>query len=268
MFKIAARQASRGAIRVSPSSRRFLSTAPPKSRSWRSSFVRWGAAAGLIYYYNTSSLFAEEPEAAISRVDQTIHRVQESSLPTLEAIAEEKRKRQAEIRAKAIEDEIEAAEAAEAVEVAETTDVADTEDSIEDLEEEADQQGAFNPETGEINWDCPCLGGMAHGPCGDEFREAFSCFIFSKEEPKGVECIDKFKGMQDCFRQHPEMYGSELEDDEDELEEEIRSEVAEKESQKDQGHRDATSPSQKPENAGDEGGDLVPRALHDATPKN
>lgn len=36
--------------------------------------------------------------------------------------------------------------------------------SARDLEEEAGQEGAFNPETGEINWDCPCLGGMAHGP--------------------------------------------------------------------------------------------------------
>lgn len=31
--------------------------------------------------------------------------------------------------------------------------------------------------------------------------------------------------MQDCFREHPEMYGSELEDDEDELEEELRAET-------------------------------------------
>jgi intermembrane space import and assembly protein 40 len=63
----------------------------------------------------------------------------------------------------------------------------------EGLEEEADQQGAFNPETGEINWDCPCLGGMAHGPCGEEFKAAFSCFVYSTEEPKGVDCIDNFK---------------------------------------------------------------------------
>jgi hypothetical protein len=35
---------------------------------------------------------------------------------------------------------------------------------LEVLEEEAGQEEAFNPETGEINWDCPCLGGMAHGP--------------------------------------------------------------------------------------------------------
>lgn len=61
------------------------------------------------------------------------------------------------------------------------------------LEEEASQQGAFNEETGEINWDCPCLGGMAHGPCGEQFRDAFSCFVYSQEEPKGVDCIDKFK---------------------------------------------------------------------------
>lgn len=63
----------------------------------------------------------------------------------------------------------------------------------EALEEEAAQQGAFNPETGEINWDCPCLGGMAHGPCGEEFKAAFSCFVYSEEEPKGMDCIDKFQ---------------------------------------------------------------------------
>ena len=66
--------------------------------------------------------------------------------------------------------------------------------------------GAYNPETGEINWDCPCLGGMADGPCGEEFREAFSCFIYSDQEPKGIECVEKFKGMQECFRKHPEVY--------------------------------------------------------------
>lgn len=61
------------------------------------------------------------------------------------------------------------------------------------LEDDAGQQGAFNPETGEINWDCPCLGGMAHGPCGEEFRAAFSCFVYSEQEPKGIDCIEKFK---------------------------------------------------------------------------
>ncbi|KAJ2850307.1 Oxidoreductase [Coemansia brasiliensis] len=83
---------------------------------------------------------------------------------------------------------------------------------------ESDQSQAFNPETGEINWDCPCLGGMAHGTCGEEFKAAFSCFVYSEEEPKGMDCIDAFKAMQECFRAHPEEYASELEDDDEESE--------------------------------------------------
>ncbi|KAM0753327.1 hypothetical protein T439DRAFT_323960 [Meredithblackwellia eburnea MCA 4105] len=81
---------------------------------------------------------------------------------------------------------------------------------------EAASQAAFNPETGEINWDCPCLGGMADGPCGEEFKAAFSCFVYSEDEPKGVDCVDKFRGMQECFRRYPEIYGSEAEDDDEE----------------------------------------------------
>ena len=70
------------------------------------------------------------------------------------------------------------------------------------------QSAAYNPETGEINWACPCLGGMADGPCGEEFKAAFSCFIYSEDEPKGVDCVDKFRGMQECFRKYPEIYGA------------------------------------------------------------
>lgn len=43
---------------------------------------------------------------------------------------------------------------------------------------------------GSINWDCPCLGGMASGPCGVDFREAFSCFHYSKADPKGSVVLD------------------------------------------------------------------------------
>ncbi|KAF5102865.1 hypothetical protein D0Z00_000123 [Geotrichum galactomycetum] len=77
---------------------------------------------------------------------------------------------------------------------------------------DAAQAGAFNPDTGEINWDCPCLGGMANGPCGEEFKTAFSCFVYSEAEPKGVDCIEKFSAMQDCFRRHPDVYAEELTD--------------------------------------------------------
>ncbi|KAI5950447.1 MNN9 [Candida theae] len=77
------------------------------------------------------------------------------------------------------------------------------------------QAAAYNPETGEINWDCPCLGGMAHGPCGEEFKEAFSCFIYSETEPKGIDCIKKFENMRTCFKKYPEHYKEELFDDDD-----------------------------------------------------
>jgi len=80
-------------------------------------------------------------------------------------------------------------------------------DVEQDASSDTGSGGAFNPVTGEINWDCPCLGGMAHGPCGPQFREAFSCFVFSEEEPKGINCVEKFKAMQTCFREHPEIYG-------------------------------------------------------------
>ncbi|KAL3423944.1 mitochondrial intermembrane space import and assembly protein 40 [Phlyctema vagabunda] len=233
MFKSAIRTAPRRVLTPrlaiqTGSPRRLLSTAPPtrKSRSWKSSGLRWGLAIGAVYYYNTSTAFAEEPEAAIQQLNESIHSVAESDLPTVEAIVEEKRAREAQRLAEERKREQQKATTA-AEPQAEDVDGgegakegAEDSDSLEELEDEADAQGAFNPVTGEINWDCPCLGGMAHGPCGEEFRAAFSCFVYSKEEPKGVECIEKFKGMQDCFREHPEVYGSELE--EDEVEEELQ----------------------------------------------
>ncbi|GAA5877610.1 hypothetical protein JCM3774_005357 [Rhodotorula dairenensis] len=78
------------------------------------------------------------------------------------------------------------------------------------------QQAAFNPETGEINWDCPCLGGMADGPCGEEFKAAFSCFVYSEAEPKGIDCVDRFRNMQTCFRKHPDVYGDDAMEEEEE----------------------------------------------------
>jgi len=95
--------------------------------------------------------------------------------------------------------------------------------------------------------------------------------------------------MQDCFRQHPEMYGSELEDDEDELEEELRAESSPRSSDAShdtptplQGQPQPSRPTARegPEpaiespkstakliKAGDEGSELVPKAAHDGTSK-
>ncbi|CAL8340209.1 unnamed protein product [Lota lota] len=71
-----------------------------------------------------------------------------------------------------------------------------------------EEQGLILP-NGDINWNCPCLGGMASGPCGSQFKEAFSCFHYSKEEVKGSECIDNFRGMQECMQRYPELYPQE-----------------------------------------------------------
>ncbi|CAL8255815.1 unnamed protein product [Arctogadus glacialis] len=68
-----------------------------------------------------------------------------------------------------------------------------------------EEQGLILP-NGEVNWNCPCLGGMASGPCGSQFKEAFSCFHYSKEEVKGSECIDNFRAMQECMQRYPELY--------------------------------------------------------------
>ncbi|QLL32394.1 hypothetical protein HG536_0C05630 [Torulaspora globosa] len=86
---------------------------------------------------------------------------------------------------------------------------------LEPTNQEAEKEGAYNPDTGEINWDCPCLGGMAHGPCGEEFKLAFSCFVFSEAEPKGIDCVEKFQGMQECFRKYPDYYAEQIKDEDE-----------------------------------------------------
>ncbi|PKY05029.1 intermembrane space protein [Aspergillus campestris IBT 28561] len=198
------RPASRALLRAptvavrGPATKRLISTGPAetKSRSWKNTAVRLGLAVGAVYYYNTSSVFADQPSFSFHRQPQADS--EPSSPPTLDSITpriREERQQQKPARAPA--------------------DGSNAVKSAEELEEEAGQEAAFNPETGEINWDCPCLGGMAHGPCGEEFKAAFSCFVYSQEDPKGIECIDKFKGMQDCFRAHPDVYGAELEDDDE-----------------------------------------------------
>ncbi|KAL8656074.1 MAG: hypothetical protein Q9226_002794 [Calogaya cf. arnoldii] len=152
-----------------------------------------------------------EPLTPTSPTDDT-------SLPTLESVAQSRNKTSTS-----------ASSAPSSKPMALTTDEP-THSPLSDpsaTESEAASEGAFNEETGEINWDCPCLGGMAHGPCGEEFRTAFSCFVYSKEEPKGMDCIEHFKGMQNCFRDYPDIYGGELE--EDEVEKEIEGQEGKKE---------------------------------------
>ncbi|KAF7554601.1 hypothetical protein G7Z17_g2806 [Cylindrodendrum hubeiense] len=231
MFRTTLRSASRPVIASLRSSaraapRRFNSTAAPSTNagSWKGSALRWGLAAGAVYYYNTSPVFADDvarmaqlplaqPGSRLTSRPAAAQTVpapaafSNDDLPTVDSVLEEKRKQ---IQAKS-PDSAKAAE--QPASDAQSTAAAGS--PLEALEEDAGQQGAFNPETGEINWDCPCLGGMADGPCGEDFKTAFSCFVFSEEDPKGMDCIDKFQGMQECFKKYPEIYGAELADDED-----------------------------------------------------
>ncbi|KAH7324834.1 hypothetical protein B0I35DRAFT_348099 [Stachybotrys elegans] len=220
VLRSAARPAASGlrtTVRSAP--RRLASTTSPadKPRSWKGSALRWGLAGTALYYYNTSPVFADE---IASDADSTIRApasFSEEDLPTVDSVLEEKRKQiKAKIPSPEKAPESAASNVSSQILQPESAEPAIGASSPEALEEEAGQQGAFNPETGEINWDCPCLGGMAHGPCGEEFKTAFSCFIYSEEEPKGMDCIDKFQGMQECFRKYPEIYGGELTDDDEE----------------------------------------------------
>ncbi|KAJ8046725.1 Mitochondrial intermembrane space import and assembly protein 40-B [Holothuria leucospilota] len=89
--------------------------------------------------------------------------------------------------------------------------------SILDDDPDDEAEGLILP-SGEINWNCPCLGGMASGPCGAEFREAFSCFHYSQAEPKGSDCIEKFRDMQMCMSDYPEVYPPKEEDGDEDVE--------------------------------------------------
>lgn len=190
--------------------KRFASTSKPadKPRSWKSSALRWGLAGGAIYYYSTNSLFADDAATQTKTIPEP-PQFAESDLPTVDSVLEEKRRQ---IQAKI---EKEAPVPMSSQEPGPDAAPVGAEGEAPADGEGAGQQAAFNPETGEINWDCPCLGGMAHGPCGEEFKTAFSCFVFSETDPKGMDCIDKFQGMQTCFKQYPEIYGAELTDDGD-----------------------------------------------------
>lgn len=74
--------------------------------------------------------------------------------------------------------------------------------------EELSEQGVYNPNTGEVNWDCPTLAGLAHGPCGLKFRSTFLCFLYSDNIPKGKECLEQFHFMQKCFQTNSNYYFS------------------------------------------------------------
>lgn len=149
--------------------------------------------AYLVVYFWDKSTDLQLTQPVVSLRPQPKVEEDTDKLPTLDSIKPRRRQEQQKQQQDAVKTD--AQSATTTAEVAGQS--SDGPSSPEELEEQAGQEGAFNPETGEINWDCPCLGGMAHGPCGEEFKAAFSCFVYSTEEPKGMDCIEKFKYVYD-----------------------------------------------------------------------
>lgn len=56
---------------------------------------------------------------------------------------------------------------------------------------------------------------MASGPCGEQFKSAFSCFHHSTEDMKGSDCVDQFRAMQECMQKYPDLYPQEEEEEEE-----------------------------------------------------
>lgn len=54
--------------------RRFASTGASKPSSWKGAALRWTAAGAVVYYYNTSTVFAEEPQCKQLRKTEIIKR--------------------------------------------------------------------------------------------------------------------------------------------------------------------------------------------------
>lgn len=86
-------------------------------------------------------------------------------------------------------------------------------------EPEEDRRGIVGPvnyDTKEIDWECPCLEHAIKGPCGEEFKAAFTCFSFSEAEPRGVDCIPLFTAMQRCQMDNQDYYQTRMEENEQE----------------------------------------------------
>ncbi|KAL7271325.1 Oxidoreductase [Rhizina undulata] len=256
MFRPALRTVLRRQISTIPRSRTLFTSATPKKSSFKSTVARWALAGGLVYYYTTSNVFADEP--TFYEEDQTPVPVEERPPSQLSSRQHKRTDEETYLLTGAKshlthhDAAVEEGGSGRKMEEMEEGEKTLAEGGPEALAEEADAQGAFNPETGEINWDCPCLGGMAHGPCGEEFKSAFSCFIYSTEEPKGVDCIEKFKRMQTCFQQYPEIYGGELTDEEESETESPESEPPTPSPQGDHAPYEVVEPETRPAETGED----------------
>ncbi|XP_035234002.1 mitochondrial intermembrane space import and assembly protein 40-B-like [Stegodyphus dumicola] len=59
---------------------------------------------------------------------------------------------------------------------------------------------------------------MAVGPCSVEFRESLTCFHNSTADPKGSDCLEQFREMNECMARYPALYKKTDEEEERALE--------------------------------------------------
>ncbi|XP_057957527.1 mitochondrial intermembrane space import and assembly protein 40 homolog [Malania oleifera] len=72
---------------------------------------------------------------------------------------------------------------------------------------------------------CPCISDLRNGPCGNQFSDAFVCFLKSTAEEKGSDCVHPFVALQSCIKAHPGAFSKDVLDNEEvEKEEEPKQE--------------------------------------------
>ncbi|KAM3339015.1 mitochondrial intermembrane space import and assembly protein 40 [Capsicum galapagoense] len=66
--------------------------------------------------------------------------------------------------------------------------------------------------------ECPCIAHLRAGPCGNQFSDAFLCFLKSTAEEKGSDCVSPFVALQSCIKANPNAFSKDvLEEDGDDV---------------------------------------------------
>ncbi|OIT00725.1 PREDICTED: mitochondrial intermembrane space import and assembly protein 40 homolog [Nicotiana attenuata] len=63
--------------------------------------------------------------------------------------------------------------------------------------------------------ECPCIAHLRSGPCGNQFSDAFLCFLKSTAEEKGSDCISPFVALQSCIKANPNAFSKDILEDDD-----------------------------------------------------
>ncbi|KAH0756985.1 hypothetical protein KY290_020478 [Solanum tuberosum] len=65
--------------------------------------------------------------------------------------------------------------------------------------------------------ECPCIAHLRAGPCGNQFSDAFLCFLKSTAEEKGSDCVSPFVALQSCIKANPNAFSKDVLDEDDDV---------------------------------------------------